>query len=118
MGLFLKQKRNNEALTIVGDGSQRRDFTHVEDVVQANMLAMQSDNEQIFGEVFNVGTGSNCSVLELANMISDAHVFLPARAGEAKNTLADISKAQQLLKYEPSIKIEEWIKQKIISLNT
>ena len=118
VGLFLKQKRNNEALTIVGDGSQRRDFTHVEDVVQANMLAMQSDNEQIFGEIFNVGTGSNCSVLELANMISDDHVFLPPRAGEAKNTLADISKAQQLLKYEPSIKIEEWIKQKIISLNT
>ena len=118
VGLFLKQQRNNEALTIVGDGSQRRDFTHVEDVVQANMLAMQSDNEQIFGEIFNVGTGSNCSVLELANMISDNHVFLPPRAGEAKNTLADISKAQRLLNYQPSIKIEEWIKQKITSLNT
>ncbi len=118
VGLFLKQQRNNEALTIVGDGSQRRDFTHVEDVVQANMLAMESDNEQIFGEIFNVGTGSNRSVLELANMISDKHVFLPPRAGEAKNTLADISKAQRLLKYQPSIKIEEWIKQKITSLNT
>ena len=118
VGLFLKQKRNKEALTVVGDGSQRRDFTHVEDVVQANMLAMQSDNEQIFGEVFNVGSGSNCSVLELANMISDEHVFLPARPGESKNTLADISKAKRLLGYEPTVIIEEWIKQKITSSNT
>ena len=118
VGLFLKQKRNKEVLTVVGDGSQRRDFTHVEDVVQANMLAMQSDNEQIFGEVFNVGSGSNCSVLELANMISDEHVFLPPPPGESKNTLADISKAKRLLGYEPTVRIEEWIKQKITSLNT
>jgi nucleoside-diphosphate-sugar epimerase len=82
------------------------------------MLAMQSDNEQIFGEVFNVGSGSNCSVLELANMISDEHVFLPARPGESKNTLADISKAKRLLGYEPTVRIEEWIKQKITSSNT
>ena len=112
VGLFLKQFRDNEALSIVGDGTQRRDFTHVDDVVQANMLAMESDNPGILGEIFNVGTGKNCSVLELAQMISDNYTFIPPRPGEAKNTLADISKARTLLNYNPTITIEEWIKQK------
>ena len=112
VGLFLKQFRDNEPLSIVGDGTQRRDFTHVDDVVQANMLAMESDNPGILGEIFNVGTGKNCSVLELAQMISDNYTFIPPRPGEAKNTLADISKAQTLLNYNPTITIEEWIKQK------
>ena len=112
VGLFLKQFRDNEVLSIVGDGTQRRDFTHVDDVVQANMLAMESDNPGILGEIFNVGTGKNCSVLELAQMISDNYTFIPPRPGEAKNTLADISKARTLLNYNPTITIEEWIKQK------
>jgi UDP-glucose 4-epimerase len=113
VGLFLKQFRDNEVLSIVGDGAQRRDFTHVDDVVQANMLAMESDNPGILGEIFNVGTGKNCSVLELAQMISDNYTFIPSRPGEAKNTLADISKARTLLNYNPTVTIEEWIKQKI-----
>jgi UDP-glucose 4-epimerase len=112
VGLFLKQFRDNKVLSIVGDGTQRRDFTHVDDVVQANMLAMGSDNPGILGEIFNVGTGKNCSVLELAQMISDNYTFIPPRPGEAKNTLADISKARTLLNYNPTITIEEWIKQK------
>jgi UDP-glucose 4-epimerase len=112
VGLFLKQFRDNKVLSIVGDGTQRRDFTHVDDVVQANMLAMESNNPEILGEIFNVGTGKNCSVLELAQMISDNYTFIPSRPGEAKNTLADISKARTLLNYNPTITIEEWIKQK------
>tara|TARA_Y100000361_G_scaffold119535_1_gene111048 strand:- start:855 stop:1769 length:915 start_codon:yes stop_codon:yes gene_type:complete len=113
VGLFLRQLRNNEALTIVGDGEQRRDFTNVADVVQANMLAMESDNDKVLGEVFNVGTGRNHSVLELAQMITDNYTFIPPRPGEAQNTLADITKAQTLLNYQPTVKISEWIKQKI-----
>jgi len=77
------------------------------------MLAMELDNPNILGEIFNVGTGKNCSVLELAQMISDNYTFVPSRPGEAKNTLADISKAQALLNYSPTVTIEEWIKQKI-----
>ena len=76
------------------------------------MLAMESDNPDILGEIFNVGTGKNCSVLELAQMISDNYTFIPSRPGEAKNTLADISKARTLLNYNPTTTIEEWIKQK------
>ena len=56
-------------MTIVGDGLQRRDFTHVADVVEANILAAMSDNPDVLGETFNVGTGTNHSVLELAMMI-------------------------------------------------
>ena len=113
VGLFLKQNKNGEAMTIVGDGNQRRDFTNVADAVQANMLAMESDSKEILAEVFNVGTGSNNSVLELAQMISDNYTFIPPRLGEAQNTLADITKAKTLLGYNPTVKISEWIKQKI-----
>jgi len=97
----------------VGDGEQRRDFTNVADVVQANMLAMSVENEKVLGEIFNIGTGNNHSVLELAQMITDNYTFIPSRPGEAQNTLADITKARTLLGYSPSVKIEEWIKQKI-----
>jgi UDP-glucose 4-epimerase len=113
VGLFLRQLRHKEALTIVGDGEQRRDFTNVADVVQANMLAMSVENEKVLGEIFNIGTGNNHSVLELAQMITDNYTFIPSRPGEAQNTLADITKARTLLGYSPSVKIEEWIKQKI-----
>lgn len=113
VGLFLRQLRHKEALTIVGDGEQRRDFTNVADVVQANMLAMSAENKKVLGEIFNIGTGSNHSVLELAQMITDNYTFIPSRPGEAQNTLADTTKARTLLGYSPSVKIEEWIKQKI-----
>ena len=113
VGLFLRQLRHKEALTIVGDGEQRRDFTNVADVVQANMLAMSVENKKVLGEIFNIGTGNNHSVLELAQMITDNYTFIPSRPGEAQNTLADITKARTLLGYSPSVKIEEWIKQKI-----
>ena len=58
-GIFSRQKKAGEKLTIVGDGTQRRDFTHVNDVVDANMAAMETDNTSCFGEVFNIGTGKN-----------------------------------------------------------
>ena len=87
VGLFLRQKRAGEPLTIVGDGLQRRDFTHVEDVVDANILAMSYDGNNL---LFNVGTGCNHSVLELAKMISDTIRFIPPRQGEARETLANI----------------------------
>ena len=113
VGLFLIQLKHKKPLTVVGDGGQRRDFTNVQDVVQANMLAMDSDKKEILGEIFNIGTGTNHSVLELAKMISDNYIFVPERLGEARNTLADITKAKLLLGYKPTIQISEWIKQKI-----
>jgi UDP-glucose 4-epimerase len=110
IGIFLRQKAANEKLTIVGDGTQRRDFTHVSDVVQINMLAADTNNENCFGETFNVGTGTNQSILEVAKMIEHEYTMIEPRLGEAETTLADISKAKSFLNYEPSVKLEDWIK--------
>ena len=72
VGIFLRQLRDGEALTVVGDGEQRRDFTHVSDIVNANILAYNADvDSSSFGQVYNVGTGTNYSINEIANMISD-----------------------------------------------
>lgn len=108
VGLFLRQFKAGEPLTIVGDGSQRRDFTHVNDIVNANILAMNSDVEN---EIINVGTGTNTSVLELSRMISDNIKFIPPRLGEARETLADNTKIKTLLGWSSTIRIEDYVKE-------
>ena len=116
VGLFLRQKSFGQPLTIVGDGTQRRDFTHVDDVVNANILAMQHKNEffdKPYGQVYNVGTGKNHSVLELARMISDEVKFIPPRIGEAYITLADNEKIRQTFNWEPTKRIEDYIKERV-----
>lgn len=109
IGLFLKQKSNNKKMTVVGDGLQRRDFTHVNDVVEANILAALSDNNNILGEVFNIGTGTNHSVLQLVEMIGGEYEHIPPRIGESRITLASIKKAETMLNWKPTIKLEDWI---------
>ncbi len=109
IGLFQKQKESSKFLTIVGDGTQRRDFTHVSDAVQANMLAMETQNKQCFGETFNIGTGTNHSILEIAKMIDHDYVFIPKRKGEAHITLANIDKAKKMLGYKPAVRLQDWI---------
>lgn len=111
VGLFLRQKKADEFLTIVGDGSQRRDFTHVDDVVQANMAAMIKNFDT--PETFNIGSGVNYSIIELANMISEKKQSLPPRQGEAKETLADITKAKTLLGWEPTKSIVDYIQENL-----
>ena len=110
IGLFLEQWKKHEAFTIVGDGEQRRDFTHVDDVVKANIAAAERASD-ISGELINVGTGTNYSVNEIADMICNQYTknFIPPRPAEARVTLADISKAKKLLGYMPSIEISDWI---------
>jgi len=110
VGLFLRQKRTGEPLTIVGDGFQRRDFTHVDDVVEANIRAMSYKGNSL---LFNVGTGCNHSVLELAKMISDTIKFIPPRQGEAKETLADVEQIMFGFDWHPSKKIEDYIQEQL-----
>lgn len=111
IGIFLRQKESLEPLTIVGDGSQRRDFIHVQDVINANICAADHNiTNDLYGTVFNVGSGQNYSILEIANMISDKHRFLEPRKGEMKETLADISKIQQYLPWQPTVDLEDYIK--------
>jgi UDP-glucose 4-epimerase len=110
IGIFLRQKAAREPLTITGDGEQTRDFTHVSDVVQANILAMKSEKTGR-GEVINIGGGKNHSVNEVAKMICEETTYIPLPKGEMRDTLADISLAKELLGWEPKVKLEQGIKQ-------
>ena len=112
IGLFLKQRKNKEPLTIVPDGEQRRDFTHVSDVVSANILASTVKLET-YGQVFNVGTGTNFSVNEIAKLISDDTVLIDPRPGESRETLADITKTKKTLGWNPKVQLEDWIAQQL-----
>ena len=113
VGIFLDQYNKNEPMTIVGDGLQRRDFVHVTDVANANIIASLTDNEEAFGQVFNVGTGKNYSILELAKIIGGEYKHIPSRAGEAKHTLSDNTKIYEMLKWKPMIDFEEWLRGEI-----
>jgi nucleoside-diphosphate-sugar epimerase len=113
VGLFLRQRAAGQSLTIVPDGTQRRDFTHVDDVVNANILAMKVDDHTHYGEVFNVGTGTNHSVLELAAMISDNTTMIESRKGEAYITLANNEKIKKVFGWNPTKKLEDYIKENL-----
>ena len=108
VGLFLRQHKAGVPLTVVPDGHQRRDFTHVNDVVKANILGMEKDHDQ-YGEVFNVGTGTNHSVLELADMISNNTVVIEPRRGESYITLANNEKITKVLGWSPTENIEDYV---------
>jgi nucleoside-diphosphate-sugar epimerase len=107
MAKFFKQIQDGNPMTIWGDGEQRRDFTYVQDVVQANILAAHSKNVGN-GEVINIGNGDNRSVNEIAKLIGDETTHLDAVL-EPRNTLADNSKAKELLGWEPTMTVEKWI---------
>ena len=109
IGIFYKQKANGKNMTIVGDGLQTRDFTHVSDVVRANLLASETEDERNFAQVFNVGSGVNHSVLAISKMIGGDSEFIPSRIGEAQETLADLTKSNEGLGYQPQINLEDWI---------
>ena len=107
IGIFADQKLKGEVMTINGDGEQRRDFTYVGDVVNANILASQSEKVGN-GEVINIGNGDNRSINEIADMIGDNKVNV-APVIEPPETLADNSKARELLGWEPKGNIDTWI---------
>jgi len=106
-GTFLAQKLNNLPLTIVGDGTQTRDFTYVTDVVNALVLAAQAG---LAGEIFNVGSGNTYSVNRLAELLGGPVTFIPKRPGEPDCTLADITKIERLLGWQPHTSLEEGVR--------
>ena len=109
ISVFLRQKRAGELLTIHGDGAQTRDFTHVNDVVRANVLAM--DAVVADGRAFNIGRGRNLSVNRIAELIGGPTVHLPPRPGDARDTLADLSQAREILGWEPEIVTEDAVRE-------
>jgi len=110
-GIFLRQKTAGEPLTIVGDGEQRRDYIYVKDVANANvMAAISNPDDDAYGQVYNVGSGKNYSVNEIASFISDDTINIPPRIGEARNSLANIDKIQKTFAWKPEVDVEQWIK--------
>ena len=107
IGIFVDQLLNGKPMTIRGDGEQRRDFTYVGDVVNANILASQSENVGN-GEVINIGNGDNRSINDIADMIGGDKVNVDPVI-EPKATLANNSKAEELLGWKPTQNIEDWI---------
>ena len=110
IGIFQRQRDAGEPLTIVGDGAQRRDFVHVEDVARANYLAATMPLKGHAGEVFNVGTRSAYSIQQIADSISDNQVYIDKRSGEMETTFADITKIGDVLGWKPEIDVIDWIK--------
>ncbi|MDD4989408.1 MAG: GDP-mannose 4,6-dehydratase [Candidatus Pacebacteria bacterium] len=107
--LFLKQRRGGKPLSITGDGMQTRDFVHVADVVRANILALKSKKVGK-GEVINIGSGIESSVLAIAKMIGGPVIHMEPRI-EPRRSFADIALAKELLGWEPQISLEEGIKE-------
>ena len=107
IGTFLKQKYDGDTLTITNDGEQRRDFTYVGDVVDANIKAATSEKVGD-GEVINIGRGSNYSVNEVADLISEEREFIGDRL-EPRETLADNTRAKELLDWSPKTDLKDWL---------
>ena len=109
IGIFERQKAAGEPLTIVGDGSQKRDFVYVGDVARANYLASIMPLKGHNGEVFNVGSGKNYSIQEIADLISPEQKYIPKREGEMETTLANIDKIRSVIGWVPEVDVLEWI---------
>ena len=110
MGIFERQYRNNEPLTITGTGEQSRDFTHVEDIVDGIVRSSEEYFKKC--EIFELGRGVNFSINEIADMFGEDYPreYISKRDGEYDVTLADYSHAQDLLDWKPTRNIEDYIK--------
>ena len=111
---FLDRINEGKSPIIFGNGSQIRDFVHVNDVARSNLMAMNSKSSNL---IVNIGTGNAISILELANMIINKSglkiepIFVEALEGDIKKSLADISQAKKYFNWEPKIELQDWLKE-------
>ncbi len=111
--LFIQAILENKSPYINGDGEQTRDFTYVDNAVQANIRAMLTDNSEAVNQVYNVAVGDRTSVKQMFGVLNNIEkkgiepVYREARGGDVRDSLADISKAHQLIGYEPKVRFEE-----------
>ncbi|HEX4097463.1 MAG TPA: NAD-dependent epimerase/dehydratase family protein [Caulobacteraceae bacterium] len=113
LGIFLRRWLDGKTLEIHGDGSQRRDFIHVSDVVRANIAAYEASCGP---GPYNVGSGTNISVQELADLISADQIHTPRRKGDAEVTLADISRIRSEIGWSPTISFEDGLKDLVATM--
>jgi len=110
LGIFERQRRNDELLTITGTGKQRRDFTHVDDIVDGLYRCI---GKEFKAEIFELGRGVNHSINEIVDMFRSKRKYIPARDGEYDATLCDYTNAAELLNWEPKIDLQDYIKEVI-----
>lgn len=113
-GVFLKQKLAGKPFTIVGDGSQTRDFLYVTDVAKAFLAAAESDQ---VGRVYNLGAGRPQSVNRLVELLGGEKVYIPKRPGEPECTWADISRITTELNWEPEVSFEEGVRRILANID-
>mgnify|MGYP003114828945 FL=1 len=109
VGIFEGQHASGVSLTVTGDGEQRRDFTHVSDIV-SGLIAMEGEVGTC--ELYQLGTGTNYSINELAGFFGGNIEYVPARPGEARTTLADNTKAKESLSWSPKILLQDYVTNK------
>ena len=105
-GVFLAQKLAKKPFTVVGDGCQTRDFTYVSDVVNAIVVAAESN---LSGEIINIGSNNTYSINQLVELLGGDVIYISKRPGEPDCTWADISKAKQLLDWHPKVSFEDGV---------
>ena len=106
-GNFLRQKRSNKPLTIVGSGNQTRDFIHVEDLIDAFIKVIKS---RLVNKIYNLGSGKEVSINKIASLFGGKKTFIPKRPREPKRSLANISKIKKDINWKPKVSIQEGIK--------
>lgn len=112
MGVFFDQKKDGVPLTVVGDGRQTRDFVHVSDIASANLTVAEKDVND-YGQVYNVGTGREISIKNIAALISDNIVHIPPRLAEARKSIANVSKIKQVYGWESKVDLKDYIKENV-----
>ncbi len=116
---FITQMLNGEQPTILGDGRQSRDFTYIDNTVEANLLAMKAPASQAAGQVFNVATGTRVDLNETFQLLKKIIGFTgdvkyePERAGDVKHSLADLSRIEKHLGYKPKVSFEEGLRRTV-----
>jgi UDP-glucose 4-epimerase len=116
---FITQMLKGEQPTIYGDGAQSRDFTYVENVVHANLLACKAPASEVAGRIFNVATGTRIDLNEMFRVLKKLIGYpgevnhAPERAGDVKHSLADLSHAEKHLGYKPQVNFEEGLRRTI-----
>lgn len=106
-GIFMAQKLANKPFTIVGDGSQTRDFTYVTDVCRA--LEVVEKNKNCIGKIYNIGSGNTVSINKIVSLLGGKKIFIPKRPGEPHSTFANISKIKRDTNWRPRVSIKKGI---------
>jgi len=119
MAKFIMQMLNGKSPTIFGDGEQSRDFTYIDNVVEANLLACQAPAERAAGQVFNIATGRRITLNEVFKALRDLTSYSgqanygPERGGDIKHSLASIAKAEAALGYRPTVDFQEGLRRTV-----